>query len=102
MSEIDDGSGKPEGHETPDGHLRVQDGEYHETELGQHHRWMSQAPDLFEKYMALLGSRGQSIVSQRDETDGDGFQWTVLVFGDGRTAYIPHDKPWVWVEPEQH
>lgn len=61
MTDIDDGSTKPLGHQTDDGELEVreQDGErmYHETDLGQHMRWMRQAPDLFEKYQALEADR---------------------------------------------
>lgn len=63
---IDDGSDKPLGYVTDDGVLEVResvdrDGTvfrgYHETELGQHDRWLRQAPELFEKYMALLSER---------------------------------------------
>lgn len=54
MSDIDDGSDKPEGYVTEDGELSVSNGEYHETELGKHQRWMRQAPDLYEKYQELL------------------------------------------------
>ena len=59
-NDIDDGSDKPLGYTTPDGHLEVRDNgdgtrNYHETELGQHDRWMRQAPDLYELYVKLLG-----------------------------------------------
>lgn len=48
--DIDDGTGRPDGYVTPDGHLEVRDGHYHETALGRHDRWLRQCPDLFEKY----------------------------------------------------
>jgi len=56
----DDGSDKPLGYTSPDGHLEVRaDSEgkhyYHETELGQHDRWLRQAPELYELYVKLLG-----------------------------------------------
>jgi hypothetical protein len=54
VTDIDDGSRHPEGYETPDGELRVVGGQFTETELGRHQRWMRQAPDLLEKYEALL------------------------------------------------
>ena len=54
VSDVDDGSGKPEGYETPDGCLVVRSGEYCETPYGQYQRWMSQAPDLVEKYESAL------------------------------------------------
>lgn len=61
MSDIDDGSDKPIGFTSPDGEFEVReiDGErcYHETDLGQHQRWMRQAPDLYEKYMTALAHR---------------------------------------------
>lgn len=59
----DDGSDKPLGYLSEDGELEVResvdaDGKpfhgYHETELGQHQRWMRQAPDLFELYQAAI------------------------------------------------
>lgn len=59
---IDDGSDKPLGHQTDDGELEVResvDAEgktfhgYHETDLGQHMRWMRQAPELFERCKEL-------------------------------------------------
>lgn len=62
MSDINDGSDKPLGYVSDDGQLEVResvdrDGRtfrgYHETELGQHDRWLRQAPDLFEKYTEL-------------------------------------------------
>lgn len=62
---IDDGSNKPNGYVTEDGLLEVRDGEYHETLLGQHDRWMRQAPDLFEMYQAAL-SRIQELESKED------------------------------------
>lgn len=57
--DIDDGSTKPLGHTSDDECLEVRQNargekEYVETELGQHDRWMLLAPDLFEKYMALV------------------------------------------------
>lgn len=60
MQDIDDGSDKPLGTTSPDGHLMVglrADGTrgWVETELGQHDRWLRQAPDLYEKYVQLLG-----------------------------------------------
>lgn len=60
---IDDGGEKPIGYVSPDGELeirRFQDAEgidrvgWHETELGQHQRWMRQAPDLFALYQDAL------------------------------------------------
>lgn len=62
---IDDGSRLPLGQQTPDGELEVRengDGTrgFHETDLGQHQRWMRQAPDLYEKYHALLAERAAS------------------------------------------
>jgi len=58
-SDLDDGSDKPIGYQTSDGELEVREdvrGErcYHETDLGQHQRWMRAAPDLFEKYIGAL------------------------------------------------
>lgn len=59
----DDGSGKPLGYTTPDGHLEVRESidkngqrfhGYHETELGQHDRWLRQAPDLYSLYVEQL------------------------------------------------
>lgn len=59
---VDDGSNKPLGYTTPDGELQVRESidqtgtpfrGFHETELGQHMRWMRGAPELFEKYIAL-------------------------------------------------
>ena len=58
--EIDDGATKPLGYQTENGELEVRVDEttgqkcYHETELGQWQRWMRQAPDLYEKYQALV------------------------------------------------
>lgn len=56
--DVDDGSTKPIGYQTDDGELEVREvnGErmYYETELGQHQRWMRQAPDLFALYMAAV------------------------------------------------
>jgi len=56
---IEDGSDKPIGYQTPDGELEVRaqpEGGtcYYETDLGQHQRWMRQAPDLFEKHQNAL------------------------------------------------
>lgn len=56
---VDDGNEKPLGHQSPDGELEVRQQPeggkcYHETDLGQHQRWMRQAPDLFALYMALV------------------------------------------------
>lgn len=51
---VSDGSEHAEGYETPDGELRVQGGQFRETALGQHQRWMRQAPDLYELYQAAL------------------------------------------------
>lgn len=48
---IDDGSGKPEGMLSSDGHLVIKGGEWVETELGQVERWRNQAPDLYEAFM---------------------------------------------------
>ena len=62
---IDDGSDKPLGFLSPDGELEVRDyvdasGQagrgYCETALGQHNRWLRQAPELFEKYVELQGT----------------------------------------------
>jgi hypothetical protein len=60
MSEdIDDGRDKPIGTVSEDGELEVREvnGErcWHETPLGQHQRWMRQAPDLYELYHKALG-----------------------------------------------
>jgi hypothetical protein len=60
--DVDDGSDKPVGYTTPDGHLEVRQNEdgtrsYHETELGQHDRWMRQAPDLYALYVDSLVPR---------------------------------------------
>lgn len=59
MSDVDDGSSYPVGHQTADGELEVRalpDGSrgFHETTLGQHQRWMRQAPDLFELYQDAI------------------------------------------------
>lgn len=70
---IDDGSDKPTGFVSPDGELEVRDsvdltGEpfhgYHETELGQHQRWMRQAPDLFALYMNTLAVQQQDAATR--------------------------------------
>jgi hypothetical protein len=57
MSNIHDGSDQPIGHQTDDGELEVVDSpegrHYRETALGQHMRWLRQAPDLYEKYQAV-------------------------------------------------
>jgi hypothetical protein len=57
MSDMNDGADKPVGFTTDDGELEVRetDGEkcYHETALGQHQRWLRQAPDLYEKYITV-------------------------------------------------
>lgn len=55
----DDGSDKPLGYTSADGHLEVRDNgdgtrSYHETDLGQHDRWMRQAPDLYKLYVDQL------------------------------------------------
>jgi hypothetical protein len=63
VSDGSDGSDLPIGTISEDGELEVR--EYVnptgvkevgwcETELGQHQRWMRQAPDLYERYVALL------------------------------------------------
>lgn len=54
MSDVNDGSKYPEGTLSEDGHMVVRGGEWGETELGQHDRWLRQAPDLFGLYQAAL------------------------------------------------
>lgn len=63
MSDIDDGSDKPLGYQTPDGELEVRDyvdnagvagRGYVETDLGAHMRYMRSAPELLERYHAVL------------------------------------------------
>jgi hypothetical protein len=56
---IDDGSGKPEGMLSADGHLVILNSEWHETELGKVERWRNQAPDLYEAFMAQTEARLQ-------------------------------------------
>lgn len=56
---VDDGSDKPLGSTSQDGELEVREqpegGQcYYETDLGQHMRWMRQAPDLYDKYQMML------------------------------------------------
>ena len=78
MSEtpIDDGSDKPLGHQTEDGELEVRENSdgsgpcYHETPLGQHQRWMRQAPDLYGLYHKALGE----LAAQRCGKCGHQFQ----------------------------
>jgi hypothetical protein len=36
------------------------DADGRETELGQHDRWMRQAPDLYTRYMELLSARDEA------------------------------------------
>lgn len=77
----DSGSDKPIGYTSPDGHLEVHalaDGTrgYVETELGQHDRWMRQAPDLYALYVDQLKP---------------GFQW-YLQAQLGGSKQFTHDR----------
>lgn len=109
MKDIDDGSDKPLGYQTDDGELEVRGdlatGQigYHETELGQHQRWLRQAPDLYELYQRLLETVSQRpIVAYRVEPDPDGGDWHVLTFADGRQRHILTRHPLVEVDAETH
>lgn len=72
---IDDGSEHPLGTQTSDGELRVQpqgDGTvgWVETALGQHQRWMRNAPDLYERYQQLLARPaviGPALINSLDD-----------------------------------
>lgn len=76
---INDGSDKPLGYTTEDGHLQVRqeaDGSkiYAETEQGQHDRWLRLAPDLFTRYMELVAERddfGADLEARVKELEAD-------------------------------
>lgn len=70
MSEPPHNNGDP----TRDGELEYRVGpdgerELTETPLGQHQRWMRQAPDLYELYMAALKERDEARAAVEDASD---------------------------------
>ena len=71
-----DGSEHPLGYVTPDGELEVREVDgvrgFHETPLGQHQRWMKQAPDLYELYHKALENRPHDVLpSQADRISAE-------------------------------